>query len=197
MVNLFASGGQDTLFCWIVNRWPLDGEDRAGKGWLFCDDGPGELADFIHFDDRNPGKITLILVKASQTAGRNRRISVSSLHEPVGKALQELRFVRKDSLIKHIAHRAFHGRIGPAWHRGEKKSIDGMLDALGKHQGECGRCIALICPSVTRSGYECLRDGSGISLSRMKQLDTLLESARAICASVGVEFIVVAEDDLS
>jgi hypothetical protein len=47
-------GNRDSLFCWTLRQWPLDGADQ---GWMVCDDGAMELADFIQVHDKT---ITLI-----------------------------------------------------------------------------------------------------------------------------------------
>jgi hypothetical protein len=59
-------GMEGSLFSWLWANWPC-GKFRNAKGlrgWLACDDGANEVADFIHLDEEEMA-ITLIHVKAS------------------------------------------------------------------------------------------------------------------------------------
>jgi hypothetical protein len=53
--DAIAVADDDSLFAWVVKRF--------GDGWLVCDDGPGEVADFLHI--ANDGTLTIIHVKAA------------------------------------------------------------------------------------------------------------------------------------
>jgi hypothetical protein len=61
-----AEHGDDSLFGSVVRRF--------GNGWLTCDDGPGEVADFVHVDPA--GVLTLVHVKAAHGDGHRRGVAV-------------------------------------------------------------------------------------------------------------------------
>ena len=53
--HLSNTGDQRSLFCWVQNFWPfVAAETTADRGWLACDDGAMEIADFIHLDCGGP-----------------------------------------------------------------------------------------------------------------------------------------------
>ncbi|RKN69102.1 hypothetical protein D7252_17000 [Microbacterium sp. CGR2] len=59
--------GDDSLFSWAFDRW---GEGRPGT--LLCDDGSGEIADFLHlapFDDDGESLLTFIHAKGGKSRG--------------------------------------------------------------------------------------------------------------------------------
>ncbi len=58
--------GDESLFAWVVRQYR--------DGWLICDDGSGEVADFVHI--ANDGTLTLIHVKAAHSASPRREIAV-------------------------------------------------------------------------------------------------------------------------
>lgn len=52
-LGLTTIGAEDSLFSWVQNKWPLTERGKTQGGWLACDDGSGEIADFIHLDDKS------------------------------------------------------------------------------------------------------------------------------------------------
>src|SRR5262249_55562631 len=72
-------GTEDSLFSWVKNKWRSpDAPPSAESGWLACDDGSMEIADFIHLDDQsNPPVLSLIHVKGAKSCKPARDISVS------------------------------------------------------------------------------------------------------------------------
>ena len=73
-------GKKKSLFCYA--------QKNIKKGWLACDDGSMEIADFIHFDNNGPGIPTLffIHVKASKKIKPDRSIAVSDYEIVVSQA---------------------------------------------------------------------------------------------------------------
>lgn len=61
--------GGNSLFAWVV--------DHYADGWLTCDDGQGEVADFVHLSPE--GDLTLIHIK--KAGSLNRRMSAGPYEE--------------------------------------------------------------------------------------------------------------------
>ncbi len=72
-LDLNLIGKCKSIFCWVKNFWSSNWDSKdnfitsdANQGWLYCDDGSGEKADFIHFKDGTEEKLlTFIHVKAA------------------------------------------------------------------------------------------------------------------------------------
>jgi len=105
-------GNDDSLFCWVQRKF--------NKGYLLCDDGAMEKADFIHLDG---GKtLSLIHVKGAKSDGQERKISVSSYEVVVGQAVKNLLWFERSDLAE-----ALKGRVRKSnsfWKDGAKSSKD-------------------------------------------------------------------------
>lgn len=103
-----AEDGDNSLFCWVVRNFDHD--------WLICDDGAGEVADFLHLAD--DGTLTAIHVKAAKTSSMNRNIAVVAYYDVVAQAVKNIRSLDTDSLIARLST----PRISrPAcWHAGKR-----------------------------------------------------------------------------
>jgi hypothetical protein len=60
--DAIGRNGDDSLFAWVVAEFD--------DGWLLCDDGPGEVADFLHLDGH--GTLRAIHVKGANSASPRR-----------------------------------------------------------------------------------------------------------------------------
>ena len=81
-----------SLFGLVVRHWPNLEERGEQTGWLVCDDGAMESADFIHLDEASEvPELTLIHVKGSGSKVEERGISVSDYEVVVGQAVKNLR----------------------------------------------------------------------------------------------------------
>ncbi len=195
---LAAVGTQDSLFCWVKNYWRTRGAGPAprARGWLACDDGSMEMADFIHLDlDTKPPTLALIHVKASKSKEADRPISVSDYEIVTGQAVKNLRYL--DGLI-----------VGEGLEAGLKKKIGklvsedgapanraGFIAVLGAVGSNYQRLVVIVQPRATRTAVEQARANRGSSEhARLTQLDTLLLGARANCQSLGARLEVVGED---
>ncbi len=101
-------GKQTSLFCWVQKFWPNLAQDTVGGGWLACNDGAMEIADFIHLDPDGPA-LTLIHVKGAGSDEKDRGISVSSYEVVTGQAVKNLRYldrlILEDGLDKGLAEK--------------------------------------------------------------------------------------------
>ncbi|MFL6234022.1 MAG: hypothetical protein ACJ76N_12885 [Thermoanaerobaculia bacterium] len=191
-------GKQRSLFCWAQRLWPnLDGAAGAPGGWLACDDGAMEIADFIHLDLKSPkGRpmLTLIHVKGAGSESQERGISISDYEVVTGQAVKNLR-----SLDRMILEEGLQGGLKKkikdlVWLDRKPSGRKEMLKALEGIKSNYDRRVVILQPSLSKTAHDKARQSSaGGNPARLRQLDTLLCSARASCNALSADFLVVAD----
>ncbi|NTF59629.1 hypothetical protein G6L12_32370 [Agrobacterium rhizogenes] len=192
-----------SLFGMVARHWPNLDARGLQTGWLVCDDGAMESADFIHLNDiSDPPELTLIHVKGSGSDNANRGISVSDYEVVVGQAVKNLRHVDRGLLREKLAKNADGVLQNAVWHDGQRQENRGallaILDGLGSN---LKTKVVVFQPRVRRSVLNAIRgkmaDGNLVDsdVRRMQQLDALLLGARADCFSLGAAFAVIADAD--
>jgi hypothetical protein len=195
--------GDTSLFGFVAKHWPDLQDGRTGAGWLICDDGSMESADFIHFDDQvHPPRLSLIHVKGSGSAAANRPVSVTDYEIVVGQAIKNLRYLDRTNLADKLALEE-ENMIGTAvWHNGvRQKGRKDVIRVLQRAGSNLEKAVYVLQPRVRKSAGEALSaqmqaGGSGRDVRRLQQLNTLLLAARAECYGLGTEFHVIGEDDV-
>jgi hypothetical protein len=201
-------GNSGTLFCWVKNNWNSLWTDKESffevvnerpRGWLYCDDGSGEKADFIHIDEVDGEKVvTFIHAKAAKKSTRGeannkRGVSVGAHDVVVNQAVKNLRHCDRKNLEVAIREQIDTSKVRRVWLDGELVEKDGMdlfLEQVQSLPISHKKRVVVIQPHTRREVYE--KDKG----SRSKlQLDTILLSARRACHSHGAEFYVVGTDD--
>lgn len=184
--------GQDTsLFDWTFKYWPnLDGISPVHQGWLACDDGAMEIADFIHINETaNPKILSLIHVKASKTSG----ISVSDYEVVGSQAVKNLRSLDEKGLIEGLKANLTNAVGKLVWHDGTRQiNRSGFIAALDTLGSNYQRQVVLLQPSLSRSLEQAARDNkSSGDYKRLQQLDTLLLGIEANCHSLSATLQVI------
>lgn len=200
-VENIGNDDDDSLFGLVARHWPdLEGRGAAA-GWLVCDDGAMESADFIHFDDTpDLPHLTLIHVKGSHSEGG---LSVSDYEVVVGQAVKNLRHIDRGHLIEKLEANKNTQLLDAVWHNGvRQQNRDGVLAALTAAGSRMKKTVVVLQPCVRRSVYDDIRGrmNGGVNrptaqIRRMLQLDALLLGARLDCFSLGANFVVIADDD--
>lgn len=191
-----------SLFGMVARHWPNLEKRGNQTGWLVCDDGAMESADFIHINNvSDPPELTLIHVKGSGSDNKNRNLSVSDYEVVVGQAVKNLRHVDQGLLRKKMAGNAEGVLQNAVWHDGKRQENRAdfleMLEGLGSN---IKKKVVVFQPRTRRSAYDRVRknmdDGKldRPDVRRMQQLDALLLAARSDCFSLGAEFYVIADD---
>lgn len=190
-------GNQKSLFDWMLKYWPnLDASEQKAGGWLACDDGSMEMADFIHLDETvTPAVLSLIHVKASGSSKDTRQISVSDYEVVTGQAVKNLRYLDRICLAEGLS-KGLKKKIGTlVWNNRVSCTRDDMIDALDRVKDNYVKRVYVFQPRLTRSMVEQARKNKTSSeYARLRQLDTLLLSAASSCKGMGVEFKVIGED---
>ncbi|MFB9926914.1 hypothetical protein ACFORO_19565 [Amycolatopsis halotolerans] len=160
-----------SLFAWVTTTYTT--------GWLVCDDGAGEVADFLHLVN---GTLTAIHVKGAQSISSTRHIAVTAYQEVVAQAVKNLRLLDNRTLVERFAT----PRIArpAAWLDGTRHTdLSGFVTALRARTTLNKTKVVIVQPHLLRSVHDAARqaaeEGKPTRDSRsLTLLDGLLRSAR-------------------
>ncbi|WP_380879549.1 hypothetical protein ACFB49_22910 [Sphingomonas sp. DBB INV C78] len=180
--NLAKIGGENSLFCWV---------QKTHGGWLACDDGANEKADFIHLDDS--GKVpvlSLIHVKGAKSDKPGRRLSVSAYEVVTGQAVKNLQWLDKQALAEGLSRSARSANY--FWKDGKTVAKDDFVAAIEKLGDNFERRVVVLQPHVrTAAKDQAEAAKTGVNRLRVDQLNTLLASAWRSCNGLGAKFEVI------
>ncbi len=179
-------GAEKSLFCYT--------QKTLKTGWLACDDGALEIADFIHFDESTPVPcLSLIHIKASHSKSPTREVSVSDYEIVVSQAVKNIRHLNRDNLLKELKSRINRKIQIATWQNGKKQKngrLD-MLKAIEQHGTNIKFHVIVFQPRTKHSRIVETRQRPKIQeYKRLQQLDTLLLGASVSCQSAGAELVV-------
>lgn len=191
-------GASTSLFCWVRNRWhralPQPG---PVAGWLACNDGAMEIADFIHFDHLNgTPELSLIHIKGSKNQAPNRQISVSDYEVVVGQAVKNLRFLDLQNTFAGFTTALNAKLMDASWQAGAASTRANMVAAMGRVGPPPKRRVVIVQPRVRQTALNAARAAATNTRQNMiaRQLDTLLLAAQANCRNLGAELIVIGDE---
>ncbi|OLR92151.1 hypothetical protein [Actinokineospora bangkokensis] len=171
--GLQASIGEDgdrSLFAWVVENFR--------QGWLLCDDGAGEVADFLHLDDK--GTLRVIHVKPAHTRSTGRGVAAARYEQVISQALKNLGFVDDDRLIEELTSRK---RPPRAWHDGAASTAAEFIDRLATRVRSDETYVLIVQPHLRESVHDAARaavDAGKVTKdsANLALLDTLLLGAQ-------------------
>lgn len=190
-----------SLFGLVARHWPNLKDRGAPTGWLVCDDGSMESADFIHVDvEANPPRVSLIHVKGSGSKKEDRGLSVSDYEVVVGQAVKNLRYLDAGNLADKL-HTSKGGILKDAvWKDGvrqdSREELIGIVEAIGTN---VEKHVYVLQPSVRESVWKAIKkkieagDQTSNAILRLKQLDALLQGANADCYGLAASFTVIGD----
>jgi hypothetical protein len=182
--SLDRIGQEDSLFCWVQHH---------RLGWLACDDGSMEKADFIHLDETaSPPVLSLIHVKAAGNASDNREISVAAYEVVTAQALKNLLRLDRDGLISGLTESV--RASNHFWHKGAVAKKEDFIARLKGLPANHDKQVIVLQPHVRSSDLENLTPGTGIQGVRLDQLNTLLVAAQRTCNGVATRFNVICSE---
>jgi len=166
----------------ITKEKPSDDGDRSIFEWLrerliaspaalvFCDDGSGEMADFIaiHPTQAGPG-VKLFHCKGSGAANPGNR--VDDLYDVCGQAVKSSVWLRPDQLLDRLKHRATLGSV-TGYVKGNEGTANELLSQENRQQVQFEMYI--VQPGIMREG-------------RTEALSNLLAAARFYLVQGGVD----------
>ena len=184
---LTGTRNDTSLFGWIAQRY--------SAGMLICDDGPGEVADFLHIGDDS--MLSMIHVKSADSEAQSRRVAVSPFEVVAGQAVKNSRLLMEPGQLRESVDMP-HGAERAAWTNGRR--VTGRSEFLARLDGlpPEKRQVIIVQPHISEATYQRIRNGSGPggkSSSREKlrlaMLETLLHSARAPIVALGADLYVI------
>lgn len=198
-------GMQKSLFCWVSKNWHCNWDDeesfsksvggKPASGWLYCDDGPGENADFIHIDEyKGKQVLSFIHIKSlkkpkSAFSLRDRKLSVGAYDVVINQAIKNIRYCDRKNLVTAIEEKIENSKKRSVWCDGVRIEENGdvaFLEQVRKLTQSHVKRVVVIQPHTLRGVYE-KTESSKIKM----QLNTLLLSAQRAAASNNAEFYVV------
>ncbi|MEM6381301.1 MAG: hypothetical protein AAF739_01395 [Pseudomonadota bacterium] len=192
--------GEDSLFSLVVHHWPNMETLGEPKGWLLCDDGSMESADFIHLEPTaSTPQLTLIHVKGSGSDAASRQISVADYEVVVGQAIKNLRHLDRNELHEKLSASDGGSVAKAVWFEGNKANRDDFLEALKTMGSNLSVEVCIFQPSVRKDEWTTVKDRINQGLpdnqraKRMRQLDALLQGASANCFALGAKLICLGE----
>jgi hypothetical protein len=196
-LNAQNIGAQDSLFCWLKDRW-LNGSLAwlPTGGWLASNDGSLEVADFIHLDQGNVPTLTLVHVKGAKKTAANRGLAVGPYELVVSQAVKNLRHIDPQLATAEFVNRVGRQIQNAVWQAGIQRPRRQMLNAIQQHGANMARRVVVVQPHTRRQAHvQGLNAPDGTRERHLvRQLHTLLLGAQQNCAAVGATFVVVGED---
>ncbi len=177
-----AENGDVSLFSWVVARLGTD-------GWLTCDDGTGEIADFVRYE--GDGTVSFIHVKAASSANPNRPVNVTSFEIVTSQATKNLPYLNLATLTHKLAS---PGTPSPAcWYNGTRiPDRTEMIDYLNERPAHAPWRVILVQPQMTKRRHEQVAAvAQSIEKTRLQLLETMLNSARGTVTGLGAELEVI------
>nr|WP_306416766.1 hypothetical protein [Vibrio sp. D420a] len=193
-------GKEKSLFCWVKKCWSgnwLNPDDfnttEKPQGWLYCDDGSGEKADFIHYVKHGSlHLISLIHVKASKSSAPARRISVGAHDVVLNQAVKNLRYTSRKTLLEDLRARHDTAAHKSCWKNGQPAQPEDFFhDLLALKDNKYVKTrVVVVQPHTQKSVYE-----GNVGNKIKTQLDVLLVSAENAIRSSGADFHIIGFDD--
>ena len=189
-------GNEKSMFCWVKNHWNgkwLSEDEYCDTtrptGWLFCDDGAGEKADFIHAVEHNGLiLISLIHVKAATSDSPNRKISIGVHDVLLNQAIKNIKHCSRKVLADELKNRLNDSDKKMCWFDGAKKEPSefiAYLNNINKNSNIRYRVIA-IQPHTLKSYYQ-----QSIDNNIYKQFNILVANTDNAIRSTGAQFSLV------
>jgi hypothetical protein len=192
-INVQTVGRDDSLFSWVKNAWP---NPPGNRGWLACDDGSGEMADFVHLDDARPDPVlSLIHVKAAGNPSVDREISVAKYEVVVSQAIKNLRHLDRVLLEEGLQHGLGHKVSELVWRNGRLSTRERMIRALSGLARNPSRRVVIVQPHMRNPRWRnAMQNPNTAEGKRLLQLNSLLHSAAASCRGLSAELFVIGAD---
>ncbi len=188
-VDLSRIGEQNerSLFTWVWRHYK--------KGWLWCDDGSGEIADFIHLD---PAKsvLSLIHVKAANSDSAQRGISVSAYEVVCSQALKNLRYTERQALEAPLRQKLMRteSKIQRGWLNGKPLALGSteLWSAIKKIKySDLKHRVIIVQPHVRKSALPADPSIDSSSGRQTRLLYTLLHGIDSDVRRYSAEFEVI------
>lgn len=182
-----ATTGDDSLFGWVARHF--------APGSLTCDDGPGEIADFVHIDPA--GVLSMIHVKAAKSSSSKRGIAASAYEVVTGQATKNLIYADVDRLRARLLNSPV--TLPATWENGVRcTSRHEFMESVQLRDIGAPVQTVIVQPHVPEHVYRRRRkeaDGKSADPSdeflRLCHLETMLNAARTAAVGLAAELVVI------
>ncbi|QUQ63425.1 hypothetical protein [Kutzneria sp. CA-103260] len=180
-------GSDTSLFDWVARAYD--------HGWLICDDGPGEVADFLHISAART--LSLIHVKSAKSHSPVRDVSAAAYEVVVSQAVKNLIYVSRGHLRQQLTRPPV--RSPASWIDGRR--VRGRRDFLRQLDARVATDetrVVILQPHVSQRVYDQLRGPAGHGspeLMRLHLLESMLNSARQSATGLNADLEVIASKE--
>lgn len=182
----------NSLFGWVVQYF--------SSGWLICDDGPGEIADFVHIASDSDATLSLIHVKGAANTSPSRQIAVGPYEVVASQATKNLQYLSTGLLLDRLKKSSI---TRPAcWVDGLRvDDRTSFLETLACRTARDTNEVVIVQPHVREATYQVAHSdkartgGSLHNRLRLNLLEALLNSARASVVGLGADLHVIGSKD--
>jgi len=204
----------NSLFEFVLNNLPLLFSSTEGS-YLFCDDGSGEIADFVFIDPIH-NRLWLVHAKAAgktaeKTAGKaagkagEREIAPAKYEQVISQATKNLRFLDAAHLLQRLERQRTQSLATLlTWDsKGEPAAFENLIQALKKLGKFPQRRVVVLQPHTSRriwkTAEQNLRDGTLGEDDRIQlfRLRTMLADFEDVCRRFGASFEAWGVNDLA
>ncbi len=162
-------------------------------GWLTCDDGGGEVGDFVHLDPVAK-KVTLIHAKAASSQDPARGFSVSDYDLVIAQSIRNIRHLDKANLLKALNKSAGYDIASATWHNGVRATRAHFIAEVSKLGASFSKELVILQPQLTKAIHtHCLSSAVKPSQDlRFKQINSLVQGAAMAAFGAGANFVAYA-----
>lgn len=192
--------GEDSLFSWLYHALKRGTNNErlshlrmsSSTDWLICDDGSGEISDFIHATTiDNHHHLTLVHIKAAHSNQPTRLISVSAHDVVINQAIKNISNLNKANAISALSNRIPANSTKPTWNvvnGAIAQALPSNFIATIKNwnAGRINFHVVIVQPHTLRSAFR-----NRGNTKPHSQLCTLLNSAAHQIAGLGGVLTVV------
>ncbi|NRR32212.1 hypothetical protein HSX11_18720 [Oxalobacteraceae bacterium] len=204
--KIFTSA-DNSLFKWVFQKGLAQlglAQPSTGRCWLYCDDGAGEVADFIHvalppYSGITIPKITLVHVKGANNNGAKRKISAGAYEVVAAQAMKNLRRMISNQMLLDIKNTVDKHGDERTWDQpwalgltSSPQTGQALLNALKNIKSVCDYEVIILQPHVLKSKYQTLT-GPSTDVTAV-QLRSLLFGVKSMTQAAGATLRVVCDD---
>lgn len=178
--------GDLSLFGFVVQTY-------GGTGWLACDDGAGEVGDFVHIDPVGK-KVTLIHAKAASSKAASRGFSVSDYDLVIAQSIRNIRHLDKEQLLQSLKKSEGYAIASATWRNGVRVPRADFIDQVEKMGASFSKQLVILQPQLTQLEHAACQ-ATGVSLPkslRFKQINSLVQGAAMAAFGAGASFVAYA-----
>ncbi len=195
--SLSLIGQEDSLFCWVKKYWRgeennlVDLTQQFVDGWLLCDDGSNEKADFIHISNEVIPTISFIHAKGANSNNRNRSLSTTAYEVVISQAIKNLRYIDKNLLSETIDIAPNNNVANLVWFNGNQESrinFKNYVNSLTNYK----KRVVILQPHLIQAKFVNYNN-TPTNRNRINQLNTLFVSTQITIQSLGADFIVIGD----